>query len=49
MNIDIIQLYDFCWVLLFFSLFVEILPLFIHFSTDFGEHFYNHYFELFTR
>ena len=32
-----------------FSISVDILTVFIHSSPEFGEHFYDHYFELFIR
>lgn len=34
---------------LIFSLFVEVLTVFVHFSLKFSEHLYDNYFELFYR
>ena len=46
-NYYILQLYDFCLHLL--SLLLGILILFIHCSSDFGEHLYDYYFEFSIR
>lgn len=46
----LLQLCDFCLVLPCISyLFVEVLTVVIHISLIFGEHHYDHYFELLIR